>query len=48
MTDRYLLIETDYILAEFCERQEAFDLMEFMQCRRPDSSYQLISEDDLI
>lgn len=43
MADKYLLMETDAILAEFAEREEAIELMKFMRCWHPMNCYEIMA-----
>jgi hypothetical protein len=47
MTDKYLLMETDAILAEFDEHNEAIELRHFMQCQNPQRHYEVVRENDI-
>jgi len=47
MTDKYLLMETDLILAEFDEHSEAIEVRHFMQSQNPGRHYEVAREDDI-
>lgn len=45
MENRYLLVESGSILAEFAEQREAFEFMQYMHDNHQDRYYSVVDSD---